>query len=148
MGGFRAFIARGNVLDLAVAVIVGAAFGTIVTSLTDDVIMPIVGALFGGLDFSNYFLLLGEVPADFRGPRSYEALKAAGVPMLGYGQFVTTIVNFLILAFIIYQLIRFAQRLTARLLAEQAAAPAAEPPPTSEEVLLLREIRDSLKRPG
>jgi large conductance mechanosensitive channel len=148
MGGFRSFIARGNVIDLAVAVIIGAAFGTIVTSLTDDIIMPIVGAVFGGLDFSSYFVVLGDVPAEFRGPRSYEALKAAGVPMLGYGQFLTTIVNFVILAFIIYQLVRFAQRLTARLLAEQAAEPAAAPPPTSEEVLLLREIRDALKRPA
>jgi large conductance mechanosensitive channel len=138
MAGFREFIARGNVLDLSVAVIIGAAFGTIVASLTDDVIMPVVGAIFGGLDFSNYFLRLGPIPATFNGdPNSYAALKAAGVPMFGYGQFVTAVVNFLILAFIIYQLVRVATRLTRR--GEQApAAP-------SDELVVLREIRDELK---
>lgn len=139
MAGFREFIARGNVLDLAVAVIIGAAFGSIVTSLTDDVIMPIIGAIFGGLDFSSYFVRLGPIPASFTGdPNNYAALKAAGVPMFGYGQFITAVVNFLILAFIIYQLVRVATRLTNK--AEEApAAPA-------EEVLLLREIRDALKK--
>ena len=139
MAGFREFIARGNVLDLAVAVIIGAAFGSIVTSLTDDVIMPIIGAIFGGLDFSSYFVRLGPIPASFTGdPNNYAALKAAGVPMFGYGQFITAVVNFLILAFIIYQLVRVATRLTKK--AEEApAAPA-------EEVLLLREIRDALKK--
>ena len=92
MTGFREFIARGNVLDLAVAVIIGAAFGGIVSSLTDDLIMPAIGAVFGGLDFSNYFIRLGPIPATFKGdPGSYEALKAAGVPMLGYGQFATAV---------------------------------------------------------
>jgi large conductance mechanosensitive channel protein len=95
MAGFREFIARGNVLDLAVAVIIGGAFGTIVSSLTDDLIMPVVGAVTGGIDFSNYFVRLGPVPAGFAGdPNSYAALKAAGVPMFGYGQFITAIVNF------------------------------------------------------
>src|SRR3954454_4889980 len=102
MGGFRAFIAKGNVLDLAVAVIIGAAFARIVSSLTDDIIMPVIGALFGGLDFSNYFIRLGPVPAGYGGPMSYAGLKAAGVPMLGYGAFLTTAVDFLILAYIIY----------------------------------------------
>ena len=139
MAGFRAFIAKGNVLDLAVAVIIGAAFGSIVSSLTGDVIMPIIGAAFGGLDFSNYFIRLGPVPAAFAGdPGNYAALKAAGVPMLGYGQFITAVVNFLILAFIVYQLVRIATRLT-----RQADAPAPAP---SDELLVLREIRDSLKR--
>src|SRR3954453_3854130 len=101
MGGFRAFIAKGNIMDLAVAVIIGAAFAKIVSALTDDVIMPMVGAIFGGLDFSNYFTLLKPVPARYHGPMSYAALKAAGVPMLGYGEFVTAAVDFLILAFII-----------------------------------------------
>src|SRR5687768_13918673 len=102
MAGFRAFISKGNVLDLAVAVIIGAAFGGIVSSLTDDLIMPVLGALSGGLDFSGYFIRLGPIPASFAGdPNSYAALKAAGVPMLGYGQFVTAVVKFLILAFII-----------------------------------------------
>jgi large conductance mechanosensitive channel len=141
MAGFREFISRGNVLDLAVAVIIGAAFGTIVSSLTDDVIMPMVGAIFGGLDFSNYFIRLGPIPATFKGdPNSYAALKAAGVPMLGYGQFVTAVVNFLILAFIIHQLVRAASRLTKRPGAAEAT------PAPSDELLVLREIRDELKR--
>jgi large conductance mechanosensitive channel len=136
MASFKAFIARGNVLDLAVAVIIGAAFATIVASLTDDIIMPVVGALSGGLDFSNYYVLLGPVPDGYSGPMTYAALKAAGVAMLGYGQFLTTLVNFLILAFIIYRMVKAAQR----------AMPAqeAETPLPSEEVLLLREIRDAL----
>ncbi len=142
MAGFKAFIARGNVLDLAVAVIVGAAFGSIVTSLTDDIIMPVVGAVTGGLDFSNYFVRLGPVPAGFKGdPTSYAALKAAGVPMLGYGQFITAVVNFLILAFIIYRLVKLAGRF--RTPAEAAS------PVQSDELVVLREIRDELKaRPG
>lgn len=141
MNGFRAFIARGNVLDLAVAVIIGAAFGTIVSSLTDDVIMPAVGALFGGLDFSNYFIRLGPIPESFQGdPNSYAALKAAGVPMLGYGSFITAVVNFLILAFVIYQLVRVASRFNKP--AEDAPAAA------SDELVVLREIRDELKGRG
>ena len=97
---FRTFIARGNVLDLAVGVIIGAAFGTITKSLTDDLIMPVVGALFGGLDFSSYFLKLGAVPASYTGSLTdYAALKAAGVPLLGFGAFITVVINFLILAF-------------------------------------------------
>lgn len=138
MAGFKEFIARGNVLDLAVAVIIGAAFGTIVSSLTDDLIMPVVGAVFGGLDFSSYYLRLGPLPEGYTGPMSYAALKAAGVPMLGYGQFVTTVVNFLILAFVIYQLVRTANRL-------RRSAKDATPAP-SDELLVLREIRDELKR--
>lgn len=137
MSGFREFIARGNVLDLAVAVIIGAAFATIVGSLTDDLIMPAVGAVFGGLDFSSYFLRLGPIPPSFAGdPTSYQALKVAGVPMLGYGQFITALVNFLILAFVIYQLVRIATRLAPK--AE------AETPPPSQELRVLREIRDRL----
>jgi large conductance mechanosensitive channel len=136
MGEFRAFIARGNVLDLAVAVIIGAAFATIVASLTDDIIMPIVGALFGGLDFSNHYLLLGPLPDGYAGPMSYAALKGAGVAMLGYGQFLTILVNFLILAFIIFRLVKAAGRAVGE-------APPAGP---SEDVLLLREIRDELRR--
>ncbi|GAA4007826.1 large conductance mechanosensitive channel protein MscL [Sphingomonas humi] len=134
---FRAFIAKGNVLGLAVAVIIGAAFGTIVSSLTDDIIMPLIGTVTGGIDFSSHFLLLGDVPASYTGsPTDYEALKKAGVPLLGYGKFVTVVVGFLILAFIIFLLVRTAARLMKE---EEAAAP-------PEEVLLLREIRDSLNR--
>lgn len=134
---FKAFIARGNVLDLAVAVIIGAAFGKIVTSLTEDVIMPVVGRIFGGLDFSSYFLVLGDVPAALRGSTDYAALKKAGVPLLGYGEFVTQAVNFLIVAFIIFLLVRAVNRIVPK--AEEA--PAAEP----ADVALLREIRDELR---
>jgi large conductance mechanosensitive channel len=141
MAGFKEFIARGNVLDLAVAVIIGAAFATIVSSLTDDVIMPIVGAIFGGLDFSNYFIRLGPIPAGFTGDvNSYAALKEAGVSMLGYGQFITAIVNFAILAFIIYQIVKMAAR-------AKKPSEAATPAP-SDELLVLREIRDELRRRG
>jgi large conductance mechanosensitive channel len=137
---FKAFIAKGNVLDLAVAVIIGGAFGTIVTSLTQDVIMPVVGAIFGGLDFSSLFIRLGAVPEGYAGSMTdYAALKEAGVPMLGYGAFITAAINFLILAFIIFLLVRMANRLAPK----KEDAPAAGP---SEEVLLLREIRDSLKK--
>src|SRR5215218_6467775 len=109
---FKAFIAKGNVLDLAVAVIIGAAFATIAASLTDDIIMPIIGAIFGGLDFSSYFMLLGPVPDGYKGSLTdYAALKAAGAPVLGWGQFVTVVINFLILAFIIFLLVRWATKL-------------------------------------
>ena len=138
---FRQFVARGNVLDLAVAVIIGAAFATITTSLTDDVIMPVVGAIFGGLDFSSYFILLGPVPEGYAGSMSnYEALKAAGAPVLGYGQFLTVLLNFLILAFIIFLLVRWANRLRPK----EEAGPAPDP----AEVVLLREIRDALRGRG
>jgi large conductance mechanosensitive channel len=135
---FRDFIARGNVLDLAVAVIIGAAFATITTSLTEDIIMPIVGALFGGLDFSSYFLVLGPIPADFKGnPASYAELKEAGVAVLGWGQFLTVLINFLILAFIIFLIVRAANRF-------KRGAPDAPSGPS--EVELLAEIRDELKK--
>ena len=135
---FKAFIARGNVLDLAVAVIIGAAFGKIVTSLTEDIIMPVIGKIFGGLDFSSYFLVLGDVPANLQGSTDYAALKKAGVPLLGYGEFVTQAVNFLIIAFIIFLLVRAVNRVVPK--AEEAAAEEAA------DVVLLREIRDELKK--
>ena len=138
---FKAFIARGNVLDLAVAVIIGGAFGTIVKSLTDDIIMPVVGKIFGGFDFSSFFIRLGPVPADYKGSlTSYSALKAAGVPLFGYGQFITVAINFVILAFIIFLLVRVASRVLPK--PEEAAK---EAPVTPEDTLLLREIRDALK---
>lgn len=141
-GEFKTFIARGNVLDLAVGVIIGAAFGKIVASLTDDIIMPVIGAAFGGLDFSSYFIRLAPIPDGFKGSLdSYIDLKTAGVPLLGYGQFATVLVNFLILAFIIFMIVRAANRVVR----PADAAPAA-PAPTPEDVLLLREIRDSLKK--
>jgi large conductance mechanosensitive channel len=138
MAGFREFLARGNVIDLAVAVIIGAAFATIVASLTDDIIMPALGALLGDMDFSNYFVRLGPIPTDYAGdPNNYAALKAAGVPMIGYGQFITAMVNFLILAFIIYRLVKAAERMRQ---------PAEDPPAApSEELLVLRDIRDALR---
>lgn len=141
---FKTFINRGNVMDLAVGVIIGGAFATITKSLTEDMIMPVVGYLFGGADFSGYFIRLGEIPAGFAGnPASYADLKAAGVAMLGWGEFLTVLVNFLILAFIIFLLVKVVNRV----MAEPEAAPApAEPAPTPEDIMLLREIRDSLKK--
>jgi large conductance mechanosensitive channel len=135
---FRDFIARGNVLDLAVAVIIGAAFATITASLTDDIIMPVVGAIFGGLDFANYFTVLGPIPDNFKGdPASYAALKEAGVAVLGWGQFITVLINFLILAFVIFLIVRQANKM------KKAAD---EAPAGPSEVDLLAEIRDELKR--
>jgi large conductance mechanosensitive channel len=134
---FRAFIAKGNVLDLAVAVIIGAAFAKIATSLTEDVIMPVVGAIFGGLDFSSYFTMLGPVPEGYHGSlKDYAALKAAGAPVLGWGEFITVVINFLILAFIIFLLIRAATRVMRK--QEEAGGPS--------EVELLTQIRDELKK--
>ena len=134
---FKAFIAKGNVMDLAVAVIIGAAFGAIVTSLTGDIIMPIVGAIFGGADFSNHFVLL-SAPAGYHGSMTdYAALKEAGAAMIGYGAFLTAVINFLILAFVIFLLVRW----TSRIVKRQADAPAGP-----SEVDLLTEIRDELKK--
>ena len=135
---FKKFIMRGNVLDLAVAVIIGAAFNKIVTSLTEDVIMPIIGKIFGGLDFSSYFVRLGDLPAGYTGSvTDYAALKKAGVPLFGYGEFITQVVNFVIVAFIIFLLIKAVNRVVPK--HEEAAA--ADP----ADVVLLREIRDELK---
>ena len=134
---FRDFIAKGNVIDLAVAVIIGAAFATIVASLTDEIIMPIVGAIFGGADFSNHFILL-SAPAGYEGSMSdYAALKEAGAAMIGYGAFITAVINFLILAFIIFLLVRWANKLMKKK-EEEVAGPT--------EIDLLTEIRDALKK--
>jgi large conductance mechanosensitive channel len=140
---FRAFIAKGNVMDLAVAVIIGAAFARIVSSLTDEIIMPVVGAIFGGADFSNYFYLL-DVPEGYQGSlNDYAALKEAGAAMIGYGAFITAVINFLILAFIIFLLVRYATKLMAEVGRKQEEA-AAGP----SEIDLLTEIRDELKKRG
>lgn len=139
---FKTFIMRGNVLDLAIAVIIGAAFGKIVTSLTEDILMPVIGKIFGGLDFSSYFVVLGEVPANLQGSTDYAALKKAGVPLLGYGEFVTQAVNFLIVAFIIFLLVRSVNRLLAFHHKPVDEAPKAEP----ADLVLLREIRDELRQ--
>ena len=137
VGEFKAFISRGNVLDLAVGVMIGAAFGKIVTSLTDDVIMPVIGTITGGIDFSSKFILIGAVPASYKGSMTdYAALKKAGVALLGYGSFLNAVINFLILAFIIFLIVRQANKLM----------PKPGPAPTGPtEVELLAEIRDSLK---
>ena len=138
---FRDFAVKGNVIDLAVAVIIGAAFGKIVDSLVKDIIMPVVGRVFGGLDFTNYFFMLGNPPAGYSGPLTYEALTKAGVPLLAYGNFLTIVINFIILAFVIFWMVKQFAKAKAKLDTTPAA-----PPPTPEDVLLLREIRDLLKR--
>jgi large conductance mechanosensitive channel len=134
---FKEFALKGNVMDLAVGVIIGAAFGKIVDSLVGDIIMPIVGKLVGGLDFSNMFVVLGDVPTGTA--QTLVELKKAGIPVLAYGNFITIVLNFLILAFIIFQMVRIMNKMKK---AEPAPAPAATP----EDVVLLREIRDALKK--
>jgi large conductance mechanosensitive channel len=134
---FKEFALKGNVMDLAVGVIIGAAFGKIVDSLVGDIIMPVVGKIFGGLDFSNMFVPLAAIPEGNAG--TYAALKAAGVPMLAYGNFITIVLNFIILAFVIFLMVKQMNKL-------KKAAPPAAPAPTPEDVVLLREIRDALKK--
>jgi large conductance mechanosensitive channel len=140
MTEFREFAVKGNVIDLAVGVIIGGAFGKIVDSLVGDVIMPLVGAVFGKLDFSNLFVILGPVPPGTA--MTLDALKKAGVPVFAYGNFITVAVNFVILAFIIFLMVKQINRLKREKPA--AAAPVAPP----EEVVLLREIRDSIRNSG
>jgi large conductance mechanosensitive channel len=135
---FKEFAVKGNVMDLAVGVIIGAAFGKIVDSIVKDLIMPVVGKVLGGLDFSSYFIMLSNPPADFKGPMTYDALTKAGVPLFAYGNFITVAINFIILALIIFIMIKQINRL------KKATPPAAAATP--EEVLLLRQIRDSLKK--
>jgi large conductance mechanosensitive channel len=135
---FREFAVKGNVMDLAVGVIIGAAFGKIVDSLVGDVIMPLVGAVFGKLDFSSLFVVLGQVPPGTA--TTLDALKKAGVPVLAYGNFITIAVNFVILAFVVFMIVKQVNRLRRQKPADPAA-PAAPP----EDVVLLREIRDSLR---
>ena len=136
---FKEFAVKGNVVDLAVGVIIGAAFGKIVDSMVKDLIMPIVGKIFGGLDFSNYFVMLSNPPIDYKGAMTYDALTKAGVPLFAYGNFITVAINFIILAFIIFMMVKQINRM-------KAEAPPAPAPALPEDVLLLREIRDSLKR--
>ncbi len=135
---FKEFALKGNVMDLAVGVIIGAAFGKIVDSVVNDLIMPVVGRALGGLDFSNYFFALKDIPPGT--PTTLEAVKKAGVPVFAYGNFLTIAINFVILAFIIFMLVRWMNRL------KRAEPPAPAPTPAEpEEVKLLREIRDNLK---
>ncbi len=134
---FKEFALKGNVMDLAVGVIIGAAFGKITTSLVEDIIMPIISFIMGGeFDFKNMFILLGDAPAGV--PMTYDALKEAGAPMLAYGSFITVVINFIILAFIIFMMVKGMNRLRRK--SEEPTAP--EEP--SEEVLLLREISAKL----
>lgn len=139
MQEFREFAIKGNVVDLAVGVIIGSAFGKIVDSVVSDLIMPVVGLVFGKLDFSNLFLVLGSVPAGT--PQTLDALRKAGVPVFAYGNFITVAVNFLILAFIIFLMVKQINRLK-----RQAPPAPAAPAVTPEDIVLLREIRDSLKK--
>ncbi|HOF52829.1 MAG TPA: large conductance mechanosensitive channel protein MscL [Rhodoferax sp.] len=139
MQEFKEFAVKGNVVDLAVGVIIGGAFGKIVDSVVGDLIMPLVGAIIGKLDFSNLYVALGAIPAGTE--NTLAALKKAGVPVFAYGSFITVAVNFAILAFIIFLMIKQINRLKK----EEPAAPAAAPV-TPEDVVLLREIRDSLKK--
>jgi large conductance mechanosensitive channel len=132
---FREFAIKGNVVDLAVGVIVGAAFGKIVDSMVNDLIMPVVGRVLGGLDFANYFVALAQIPAGI--PQTLEAVKKAGIPVIAWGNFVNVVINFVILAFIVFMMVKQVNRLRR----QPIPAPAAPP----EDVVLLREIRDSLK---
>ncbi len=134
---FKDFAVKGNVMDLAVGVIIGAAFGKIVDSVVGDLIMPIVGRVIGGLDFSSFFIALSAVPPDVA--MNLEALKKAGIPVFAYGSFITILFNFVILAFIIFMLVKWINKL-------KADAPPPPAPADPEEVLLLRQIRDSLKK--
>lgn len=137
---FKEFAIKGNVVDLAVGVIIGAAFGKIVDAVVSDLIMPVVGMVFGKLDFSSMYVLLGKVPSGT--DMSLDALKKAGVPVFAYGHFLTIVLNFLILAFIIFLMVKEINRLKRKNAEPAAAAPAAPP----EDIVLLREIRDSLKK--
>ncbi len=153
---FKEFAMKGNVVDLAVGVIIGAAFGKIVDSIVKDLIMPIVGRVLGGLDFSNYFVMLANAPADFKGPMTYEALTKAGVPLFAYGNFITVAINFIILAFIIFMMVKQINRLKKDAPPPPPAAPAggcgaaARNPRRSEEVvrqLRARRLRHRCDRP-
>ena len=134
---FREFATKGNVIDLAVGIIIGVAFGKIVDSMVNDLIMPVVAGMLGKADFSGLFIPLAEPPAV---PPTLEAFKKAGVPMIAYGNFLTIVLNFIILAFVVFVMVKLMNRLKRR------AAPV-EPPAPPEEVVLLREIRDAVRRP-
>ena len=135
MKEFRAFAVRGNVVDLAVGVIIGGAFGKIVDSLVNDIVMPLISTLLGGrIDFTNLFIVLGTVPENV--PRTFDALKKAGIPIFAYGNFITISINFILLAFVIFQMVKIINKIR-----DEEPKPV---PPTPEDILLLREIRDKL----
>ena len=135
MSEFKEFAVKGNVVDLAVGVIIGAAFGKIVESLVTDLIMPVIGKFTGGIDFASHFIALSPIPAGI--PMTVEALRKAGVPVLAWGNFINIVFNFLILAFVVFLMVRQINKLRRQ-------TPVAAAPP--EDVLLLREIRDSLRK--
>ena len=137
MSEFREFAVKGNVMDLAVGVIIGAAFGKIVDSVVGDLVMPVVGRVLGNVNFADMFVPLKDIPAGTA--MTLEAVKKAGVPVFAYGNFITIALNFAILAFIIFMIVKQMNKL-------KKDAPPAAPSPTAEDVLLLREIRDSLKK--
>ncbi|AVP58656.1 large conductance mechanosensitive channel protein MscL [Pulveribacter suum] len=141
---FKEFAVKGNVIDLAVGVIIGGAFGKIVDSVVNDLIMPVVGLVFGKLDFSNLFIALAHVPPDV--PHTLEAVRKAGVPVFAYGHFLTISLNFVILAFIIFMMVKQINRLKREWPHQQEAAKKEEPEAPPEDIQLLREIRDSLKK--
>ncbi|MCW5621352.1 MAG: large conductance mechanosensitive channel protein MscL [Burkholderiales bacterium] len=134
---FREFAMKGSVVDLAVGVIIGGAFGKIVDSAVNDLIMPVIGRIIGNVDFTNLYVPLAEVPDNV--PNTLAGLKAAGVPVFAYGNFITVLLNFIILAFVIFMMVKQINRL-------KREAPPAPPPAPAEDVVLLREIRDSLRR--
>ena len=137
---FRDFAVKGNVIDLAVGVIIGGAFGKIVDSLVNDIVMPVISTLLGGhIDFTNLFIVLGSIPEGI--PRTFDALKKAGVPIFAYGNFITISINFILLAFVIFQMVKVVNKIRI-----MDAPPEPTIPPTPEDVVLLREIRDSLKK--
>ena len=139
MKEFRTFAVKGNVIDLAVGVIIGGAFGKIVDSLVNDIVMPLISTLLGGrIDFTNLFIVLGSVPDNI--PRTFDALKKAGIPIFAYGNFITISINFILLAFVIFQMVKIVNKIR---LQDEEPKPA---PPTPEDIVLLREIRDNLKR--
>lgn len=137
MKEFRAFAVRGNVVDLAVGIIIGGAFGKIVDSLVNDIVMPLISTLLGGrIDFTNLFIVLGTVPENL--PHTFDALKKAGIPIFAYGNFITILINFILLAFVIFQMVKIINKIR-----DEEPKPT---PPTPEDIVLLREIRDSLKK--
>jgi large conductance mechanosensitive channel len=137
MKEFRAFAVRGNVVDLAVGIIIGGAFGKIVDSLVNDIVMPLISTLLGGrIDFTNLFIVLGTVPENL--PRTFDALKKAGIPIFAYGNFITILINFILLAFVIFQMVKIINRIR-----DEEPKPT---PPTPEDIVLLREIRDLLSK--
>ncbi len=137
---FKDFAMKGNVVDLAVGVIIGAAFGKIVDSMVKDLIMPVISRIFGGLDFTHYFIRLADPPAGYAGPMTYEALTKIGVPVFAWGSFLSILLNFVILALVIFLMIKRFNAMKSKF------DPPAKAPATPEDILLLREIRDSLKK--